>query len=70
MTQIDEACEKLLKEATNMEVDFDVEATARNLIQLGILAADDTGWRALPLPHAVQCLDKTWDDWFRSGAAT
>jgi hypothetical protein len=70
MAEIDEACENLLREATHMEVDFDVEATARNLVQLGILVPEDAGWRPLPLHEAVRCLDKTWDDWFRSGSAT
>jgi hypothetical protein len=64
LSDIDLACEKLLLEATGLQVDFDVESTAGNLTQLGVLRAEGEVWRALPLDQALAQLDKTWDDWF------
>lgn len=63
---IDQACEELLRTATDLNIDFDVESTARNLERMGILSLDENGWRALPLDEAKQLLDETWDNWFRS----
>jgi hypothetical protein len=64
LSDIDLACEQLLLEATGLQVDFDVESTAGNLTQLGVLRAEGEVWRALPLEPALAQLDKTWDDWF------
>ncbi len=64
LAQIDEACEQLLYEATQLHVDFDVESTVRNLSHLGIMRAAGAGWQSVPLSDAVRALDKTWDDWF------
>ncbi len=64
MEEIDRACEELLLEATNLQVDFDVENTVLNLTRLGVLRADGAGWRAMPLAEAADTLGKTWDDWF------
>ncbi len=64
LAEIDQACEALLREATGMVVDFDVEGTARNLVHLGILSVDEAGWTALPLDEATRRLDATWDNWF------
>ncbi len=64
LAQIDQACEQLLHEATQMQIDFDVEGTVRNLSHLGIMRAAGDGWHSVPLSDAVRTLDKTWDDWF------
>lgn len=64
LSDIDRACEDLLLEATQLQVDFDVESTAGNLSQLGILRAEGDAWHALPLDQALGTLDKTWDAWF------
>ncbi len=64
LVDIDQACEALLLEATHLNVDFDVESTVRNLNHLGIMSAAGDDWQAVPLPQALQKLDKTWDDWF------
>ncbi len=64
MLDIDRACEKLLFEATKLQVDFDVESTIRNLSQLGIIRAQGDGWSAIPLDEAIAALDQTWDNWF------
>lgn len=64
LLEIDQACEALLLEATQLNVDFDVESTLRNLSHLGILRAAGAGWQTLPLEQAVAALHRTWDDWF------
>ena len=64
LAQIDQACEELLQEATGMQIDFDIESTARNLSHLGILTASGQQWQAKPLGEAVACLNRTWDSWF------
>ncbi|MEO8268984.1 MAG: DUF3754 domain-containing protein [Aureliella sp.] len=64
LADIDHACEAILLEATQLNVDFDVESTVRNLNHLGIMSASGDDWQALPLPQALQKLDRTWDDWF------
>ncbi|MCA9158327.1 MAG: DUF3754 domain-containing protein [Planctomycetales bacterium] len=65
LADIDHACEALLLEATQLNVDFDVESTVRNLSQLGIMTSTGHNWQTVPLTQALQRLDKTWDDWFR-----
>lgn len=65
LADIDHACEALLLEATQLNVDFDVESTARNLSQLGIMSASGDNWQTIPLAQALQKLDRTWDDWFK-----
>jgi len=65
LADIDHACEALLLEATQLNVDFDVESTARNLSQLGIMSASGDNWQTVPLAQALQKLDRTWDDWFK-----
>ncbi len=66
LVEIDDACESILREATGMVVDFDVEATVRMLIHLGIMRMDSKGWHAIPLSAAIDKLDHTWDSWFGS----
>ena len=66
LDEIDRLCEELLQQATGIQVDFDVEATARNLMHLGLLKIERHGWRALPLSAACTRLDATWDSWFNS----
>jgi hypothetical protein len=61
---IDRECERLLKAATNIEIDFDVERTLRTLVQLGVLEASPDGWSVLPPEEARRSLDATWDSWF------
>lgn len=64
--QIDHACEQLIREATGMVVDFDIEATAHTLVKLGLMRASPNGWTAVPLKDAISRLDQTWDSWFRA----
>lgn len=64
LVEIDVACEEILREATGLMVDFDVEATVRILIHLGFMRMDAQGWRAIPLEAAMEQLDHTWDSWF------
>jgi len=64
LVETDVACEEILREATGLMVDFDVEATVRMLIHLGIMRVDAQGWRAIPLEAAREQLDHTWDSWF------
>lgn len=64
LPEVDRACEDLLEEATQLQVDFDVENTVRNLSQLGIMRAVGVGWQAQPQDEALGTLDRTWDDWF------
>lgn len=64
LSEVDQACEELLGEATQWQVDFDVENTVRNLSQLGIMHAVGVGWQAQPLDEALGTLDRTWDNWF------
>ncbi|MCA9126471.1 MAG: DUF3754 domain-containing protein [Planctomycetales bacterium] len=63
--EIDVESEKLLRDATGIDIDFDVEDTARSLVQLGIMSVDEGGWKALPLPQAIASLDATWDSWYQ-----
>ncbi len=69
LAEIDQACEELLLEATHLHVDFDVQSTARNLAQLGILSQEKhvSRWRAKSLEQAIEALDRTWDNWFSGG---
>ncbi|HBE68215.1 MAG TPA: hypothetical protein DDW52_08715 [Planctomycetaceae bacterium] len=67
LAEIDSACELLLESATGIQVDFDVEATARNMVKLGLLKVHGNSWQAVPLDQAMQYLDTTWDSWFRLG---
>ena len=64
LAEIDQACEALLLEATQLNVDFDVESTVLNLNHLGIMSASGDSWQTVPLRQALQTLDKTWDAWF------
>ncbi len=64
LADIDQACEALLLDATQLNVDFDIESTVRNLNHLGIMSAAGDDWQSVPLPQALKKLDKTWDDWF------
>ena len=64
LEQIDEECETILLDATGLDVDFDVESTARNLVRLGIFEMRGDRWVALPMLDAKRRLDETWDNWF------
>jgi hypothetical protein len=64
LREIDGECERILQEATNMQVDFNVDGSAHLLTQLGLLEAKGDKWQALPLEEAKQRLDLTWDNWF------
>ena len=66
LSRLDEACEELLREATGMSIDFDIEATAQTLVKLGLMRVGPSGWYAVPLPNAIAQLDQTWDSWFRA----
>lgn len=62
LTEIDQVCENLVREATSVCVNFDVEKAARELIHLGIFRVKEDRWFALPLTEANQRLDQLWDD--------
>lgn len=62
LAEIDEVCENIVREATSLRVNFDIEKAARELIQLGIFRVKEDRWFALPLMEANQRLDKIWDD--------
>jgi hypothetical protein len=66
LQRIDQVCEELVQEATGVQVDFDIEDAARDLVQMGLLTAQGDLWRAAPLDVALQKLDETWDNWFTS----
>lgn len=59
LTEIDHTCKELLREATGLMVDSDVEATVRMLIHLGIMRMDAQDWRAIPLEAAIEQVDRT-----------
>lgn len=65
LREIGAECEKILWHITGLHVDFDIETTARTLVQLGILSVDGDGWAALSIEAAIARLDRTWDNWFR-----
>jgi hypothetical protein len=64
LAQINAACRHILKEATGMEVQFDIEDAARHLLHLGLLRACGDDWFAKPLAEANRQLDQIWDQWF------
>jgi Protein of unknown function (DUF3754) len=64
LKEIDSQCEVVLKEVTGIDVDFDIEDAARDLVHLGLLRVNQDRWTALTLTQALQQLDKTWDSWF------
>lgn len=60
------ACQQLILQATGVEVKFDIEAAAHNLVHLGILTSKRGMWTAPPTVEALQQLNRTWDSWFNS----
>jgi hypothetical protein len=66
LAEIDAACEGLIQEATGVEIDFDIEAAARDLVHLGVVRMEKQHWTAMPLFEAVKQLDATWDSWFNA----
>ena len=62
LEEIDAECERILLEATDMHIDFDVERTARSLLRLGLLQLDENGWSALSVQEAARHL--TWGNGF------
>ncbi len=64
LSEIGTACEQLLAEVCGLSIEFDVEATIRNLVHMGIVKTETDGWSALPLAQATAQLDRTWDSWF------
>jgi hypothetical protein len=68
LAQVDQACENVLLEVTGLHVNFDIEGTMQNLLQLNIVNsevdASGTLWRAVPLDQAISNLDTIWDNWF------
>lgn len=64
LREIDDKCEIILREATGIDVDFDVHGTIENLMHLGIVTVDRDGWKAVSLDTALLHLDRAWDSWF------
>lgn len=62
LEEIDAECERVLLEATDLQIDFDVERTARSLLRLGLLQLDENGWSALSVKDAARHL--TWGNGF------
>lgn len=69
LAQIDAECHRLVHEATGVDVDFDIEEAARQLLHLGLLRACGDYWYAKPLSEANRQLDQIWDHWFNETAA-
>ena len=69
LAQIDAECHRLVGEATGVDVSFDIEDAARQLLHLGLLRACDDRWYAKPLSEANHQLDQIWDHWFNETAA-
>ena len=42
-------CERILREAIDVEIDFQVDRTLARLQQMGCIALDGEHWRMLPL---------------------
>ncbi len=64
LADIDQACEAIIFEATGIQVDFDVQGAARDLVHLGLLRAAGNNWVAPELGEASRILNQTWDQWF------
>ena len=64
LDQIREGCRDLVQQATGVNATFDTEASVKNLVQLGVARFEREGWVALPLPEAIEQLDRIWDEWF------
>ncbi len=64
LQDIDQECERILLEATGMQVDFDIQQTARLLVHLGLFATDKEGWTCLPPTQALRKLNEVWDGWY------
>lgn len=69
LAQIDAECERLVAEATGVDLDFDIEDAARQLLHLGLFRACGDYWHAKPLAEANRQLDQIWDHWFNETAA-
>lgn len=69
LAQIDAECNRLIGEATGVNVDFDIEDAARQLLHLGLLRGCGDRWYAKPLAQANHQLDQIWDHWFNETAA-
>ncbi len=64
LREIDDACEDLLREATTLEIDFDVESTVRTLVKFGVMKAGESGWCAVSMEEANRKLEQFWDSRF------
>jgi hypothetical protein len=69
LAEIDAECQRLVGEATGVDIDFDIEEAARQLLHLGLLRACDDRWYAKSLAEANRQLDQLWDHWFNETAA-
>lgn len=64
LAEIDTICEEIVLEASGVQVDFDIQGAAQDLVQLGLLRAEGDRWVAPSLAQANHILNQTWDEWF------
>jgi hypothetical protein len=69
LAQIGAECNRLIAEAAGVDVEFDIEDAARQLLHLGLLRACGDHWFAKPLAEANHQLDQLWDHWFNETVA-
>jgi hypothetical protein len=66
LEQMNRECRALIQQAAGIDTEFDTESTVKNLVQLGLIRYQQSGWVALPLHQALEQLDRVWDDWFNA----
>jgi hypothetical protein len=63
--RLDACIERLIKQHTGLDVDFEIGDALQKLSRLGLVQADPQGrLRAAPLDRALEILDSQWDDYF------
>jgi len=62
--EIDERIEAWFREHWDCDVDFEVGDALHKLERLGLVEQHGRGWRAKPLPAALEQLDAIWDRYF------
>lgn len=62
--QLDELIERWLAEKWQCTVDFEIDDALDKLQQLGLVTTKQGLLSAMPLPQALNQLDKRWDNYF------
>ncbi len=63
-SELDCAAENLLRAATEIDVDFEVDDALAKLLRLGLVSQDGQYFRAISIAEALQRLDTIWDQAF------